>query len=1205
MRSACSTQRTRGWRAIGRTVGGCLLALAAAATNAAAQRLQFRQLTPDDGLSGSWVPSLFHDSYGFMWFGTTKGLNRYDGINVVAYRHRNGDSSSIADNRANAIYEDANRTLWLGTTGGLSRYDRTTESFANRVIGPAADAIGVGAILGDGPDSLWLGTTRGLYRYSIRSGQAAPFSTAASSPVMGSEIRAIHRDRTGMLWLGTATRGVQALDPRTGKVLSWEHDPADPQSLPFNDVRSFVDEDSGAIWIATYGGGIARLDRQRGTLTRFQHRADDSRSIAHNTVISMISDRRRGLWIGTENGGLDHFDPATGRFEHYRVDPNNPSALNSNSIWALHLDDAGALWVGTFSGGVNVTKRNGDAIRRVRSVAGDAASLSSNSVFSFAEDSSGSLWVATDGGGLNRLDRESGKFTRFTSKTSNLNSDAALAVVTDAEGSVWVATWAGGISRFDAARGSFTPFTTKNSNLADDNVFSLLVDRAGTLWVGTWSKGLERYDPARRSFERISIARGDAPDALIRHMAEASDGSLLLATDGAGLVIVDPRTREKRWYSSGTGVSGALKSNQANAVLESEPGIVWIGTGDGLDRLDRRSGAITHFDERSGLPSAFVVGLASDARGNLWVSTDRGITRLDPKTSRMKNYTVADGLQGSEFNPGSYYRARDGALYFGGNKGFNVLRPDAITENTHVPPIAFTGFQLFNRPVAIGAEGSPLRSSIATTPKLTLAHDQSVFTVEFAALDYAAPEKNEYAYKLEGLDRGWNMVGHQRTASYTNLAPGRYVLRVKAANNDGVWNQAGTSLAITIVPPFWQRWWFRTAVALALGAVLVMIIRAAGERRRGLEAVNETLALAAERDRASQQYLESNVLEILDAMQRFSGGDLSVSLEARTDDPIGNLRRGVNASVSNIRGMVQQVRDVLDATVRTSREIHANTVSLAKGAEEQIDQALLVAGAAEQMAQTVSGNASYITTAAEMAQTSGIEAQEGGRVVRNTFEGMDRIVSGVAASARTVEALGSSSAQIAAITRVIDEIATQTNLLALNSAIEAARAGEQGRAFAVVAREMQELAEQTARATREIGNVVQKNDREVETAVHTMGLVSSQIETGRQLVDQAGVALNAIIANSERMLASIQQVRASSEEQATTTAHISENIETISRVTRAAATGNQTIAASVDGLSQLIEDLQRRVSRFRLDAEAPARAGDLPPTHRPQTVETA
>jgi len=465
-----------------------------------------------------------------------------------------------------------------------------------------------------------------------------------------------------------------------------------------------------------------------------------------------------------------------------------------------------------------------------------------------------------------------------------------------------------------------------------------------------------------------------------------------------------------------------------------------------------------------------------------------------------------------------------------------------------------------------------------------LHHDQGVFTIEFAALDFVAPEKNQYAYKLEGLDEGWNEVGTKHSASYTNLPAGKYTFRVKGTNNDGTWNEKGASLEIRIVPPFWASWWFRTIILLAAASGARYAIRVQRERRESLERMNATLAEAADRDRRAQQYLERNVLEVLGAMERFSEGDLSVALSVENDDAIGRLRSGVNRAVANIRSMVQQVRDVLDSTVQTSRQIQGESTELTRGAEEQISQTLLVAGAAQQMAQTVSASAATIAEASEIAQRSGTEAHEGGRIVRDTFAGMDEIVTTVGISARTVQSLGRSSEQIGAITRVIEQIADQTELLSLNAAIEAARAGRHGRTFAVVAQEVQRLAERTAQATSEIAKVIEHNQREVETAVDAMARVGGQVERGKQLVDKAGGALDAIIANAERMLGCIQQVRASSEEQSSTTAHISENVETISRVTHSAVRGNQSIASSVQDLSVLIEDLQQRVARFHFDA---------------------
>jgi methyl-accepting chemotaxis protein len=405
---------------------------------------------------------------------------------------------------------------------------------------------------------------------------------------------------------------------------------------------------------------------------------------------------------------------------------------------------------------------------------------------------------------------------------------------------------------------------------------------------------------------------------------------------------------------------------------------------------------------------------------------------------------------------------------------------------------------------------------------------------------------------------------------------------VKGSNNDGVWNDQGASIELVITPPFYKTWWFRLLMIAALVGAVWFIVRAATERRRGLERMNAQLAESAEKDRKAQQYLAGNVREMLGAMSRFSEGDLSVTLDARTDDEIGELRRGFNTAVMNIRGMVVQVHEIVRATVAASRHIRASTEQMAHGAQQQIEQAAQVASAAEQMTSAVADNARHIGLVAEMAQRSGHDAQEGGRVVRDTFASMDTIVSTVGASAETVAALGESSLQITKITRVIDQLADQTNLLALNAAIEAARAGKHGRTFAIVAEEIRDLADRTSSSTKAIAEVIRENEQAVRDAVERMGQVSGHLASGRQLVDKAGTALDSIIENSGKVLDSIKQVTQSSEEQAQTTVHIGRNIEMISRVTHEAASGNQAIASSVQELSALIEDLQTRVARFHL-----------------------
>lgn len=1150
----------------------------------AAQRLQFRYITPDDGLASSWVQTIAQDQRGFMWFGTVRGLNRYDGYTLRTYRHDANDSTSVGDGRINALYVDSSGTLWVGTDAALSRYDRTRDAFINFVVGSKKDPLGVQSVTGDGHGGIWIGSTRGVYRLDVSSGRIAAFGERTS--LATAQIGAAYRDRDGQVWLGTQGQGLFRIDPSNGAVRAFTNEPGKPGTLPGNDVREITQDNSGQLWIGLYGAGLAQLDPKAGTIVRhFAHDPSDPRSLSANGVFGLYPARsRRGLWVAIENGGLDYLDFATNTFRHNRADPNDDTGLDNNSAWTVLEDETGMVWVGTFNGGVNVSKPNSEAIRRYRAMAGDPTSLGGNSVLNFAEDARGIVWIATDGGGLSRFDPATHRFRRFTSANTNLNSDAVLDVAVDS-GGVWVATWGGGLNHLDLKRERFTAFTPKTSTIPDESFFSLHVDRSGTLWAGSYRQGLVRVDHAHNRYTRLAMAPSGKTEAVIRDIGETQKGELLVSTEGNGLVIVDPLTFKKIRYDATTEGNAALASSNVEMAVEAEPGVIWIATNAGLDRLDRSTNTVSHYTARDGLPSSVIAGIAPDVIGNLWVTTDRGISRFTPATRSSKQYAIADGLQASEFLAGSAFVARDGALYLGGTKGFNVIRPDKIAENRHPPTVALTGFQLFNRATPIGAAGSPLRKSITETEQLVLTHTQSVFTLEYAALDYTSPEKNLYAYMLEGFDKDWNLVGHARSASYTNLPPGKYTFRLRAANNDAVWNDEGLALPIVVTPPFWATWWFRFSALAALTLGVSWLVRSSRRRRLSLESMNEKLALASERDRASQQYLAQNVEEILHAMERFSGGDLTVKLSVASDDVIGRLRHGVNAAVDNIGEIVRQVQEVLEATVAASQEIQASTEELARGADEQLRQTTQVAGAAEQMASSVRANATYIAAAAEMAQKSGVDAQAGATIVRDTFAGMEGIVGAIGRSSKTVEQLGHASEKITSITKVIENIADQTDLLALNSAIEAARAGSAGRGFAVVAAEVRKLAENTAAAADQIRVLIARNMREVELAVASMRQASARVDEDRKLVDQASAALEKIINNSEQALTFIRQVHASSDEQTASTAHISENVELITRVTQSSASGTQAIAKSVESLTADIAVLQERVDRFRMTGD--------------------
>lgn len=1159
----------------GRTIAVLgFLAVGACTPQVGAQSLRFRQLTPDEGLSSSFVRSILQDRQGFLWFGTDKGLDRYDGHTVTNYRQQRSNPNSLAGRTIYDLHEDGNGDLWIGSDAGVSRYDRQKDAFVNYTIGMSArPAV---TIQHDDQGTVWIGADDGLYRFDREAGMVRPqvVSAKGGAALAGKYIQVLFQDSRKWLWIGTLDAGLHALDPATGSLKSYVEGAG---SIPDNNVRTLAEDADGNLWVGTWNAGLARLDPKTGTVTRNQHDAGVEGSIGANRIVSVVADGARGLWVGLENAGLDYLDLATGVFSHNRADPKNPHGLNSPSVWAVHRDASGVLWVGTFTGGVNVARPNSDAIRLYRSVAGDASSLGSNTVRAFAEDDRGGIWVATDGGGLNRLDRKTGRFSRYSSQNSNLNSDAVLDVVRDRAGSIWIGTWAGGISRFDSERGGFTAYTSANTNLPDNNIFALHVDRTDRLWVGSRSAGLFLFDKSKQTFAQrltsaqVSLAgsRSDVAGA-IRVIGETLDGTkLLIGTEASGLIVYDIAAGTARTFQSNARDENSLSSNTVRAVIETAPGILWIGTPEGLDRMELETGKFQHFTEADGLPSSFVPGLAADRSGSLWISTDRGIARFDPATKSFKRYTVADGLQGNEFNVRAYFRARDGTIFFGGNNGFNAINPEQITRNRREPAVVLTGFQLFNRPSVIGTEGSPLTKHISQTERLVLTHKQSVITFEFAALDFTAPGQNQYAYKLEGFDKDWNNVGSTRIASYTNLPPGGYTFRVKASNNDGVWNEQGASIRLVVKPPFWATWWFRLAMVLAAAAAIHAVIRRARHRREML--------------RRQKEYLERGVSEILRGMERLSEGDLTVQLSVVTDDELGKLRQGVNAVVGDIRQMVEKVNEALVATVAATQEIHASTEQLAHGAQEQTEQAIEVTSAAQEMSSSAADTARHISAVAAIAQESEDQAAAGGRIARDTITEMNAIADVVNRSAEIVSALGASSKEISTITRVIDGIATQTNLLALNAAIEAARAGTNGRGFAVVADEVRKLAESTAKATKEIARMVDQFQRDTQLAAQTMGQVTAQVQGGNALVEQTGAALSSIIANSEEVRNRIQHVAAAGEEHAATSVQITENIERISVVTRNAQGGTESIAQAARHLAELVEELQAQVARFRLE----------------------
>ncbi len=823
-----------------------LLGNAPAANAQQGPDIRFDHITTAQGLSSALALSMVQDRQGFMWFGTEDGLNRYDGYTFVTYRNAPDDPHSLSNNGVLALYEDREGVLWIGTTDGLNRFDAASGQFTDYRHDPNdPDSLGdnkVWAIYEDANGALWIGAENGgLSRLDRKTGKFTHYQNdpANSHSLSHNSIRAILEDQTGMLWIGTYGGGLNRFDRAAGQFTTYRHNPDDPQSLSHDKVTALATDASGALWIGTEGG-VNRLDLATGRITRYQPDPGAPYSLSNPTVRSLLIDHRGMLWVGTYGGGLNWLDPATvaasgaAEFTRYQSEPDNSTSLSSDGVWSVYEDRSGVVWISA-ANGLNLFDRAKHKFTYFQSHSANPNSLNNNLVWSIVEDKSGGIWIGTIGGGLNHFDRATGQFTAYQHDPNNpdsLSDNLARILYEDRSGALWIGTESGGLNRFDRAAGHFIRYQNDPADphsLNDTSVWAILEDRAGVLWIGTRSGGLNRMDRDTGQFTAYDHDEND-PDSLSNNQAtvlyEDTTGAFWVGST-AGLDQFDRESERFTHYRSNPDDPTTLSSSTVAAIFEDSSGTLWVGTLDGLNRFDRASGAFKRYSKADGLPNTAIVGIMEDDipadRGGpyLWLSTFNGLSRFDPRTETFKNYDMGDGLQGLQFSISSFCKSRDGALFFGGKNGFNMFYPEDIVDNPYIPQIVFTDFQLFNKSVAIGPD-SLLPRAISLLDKLNLTYKDSVFSFEFAALSYSSPELNQYAYKLEGFDQDWNYTtAKRRFATYTNLNGGEYTFRVKGSNSDGVWNEEGAAIKISITPPVWETWWFITLVGLTVaGAAL-------------------------------------------------------------------------------------------------------------------------------------------------------------------------------------------------------------------------------------------------------------------------------------------------------------------------------------------------------------------------------------------------
>ena len=788
----------------------------------------FQQIFLQHGLSQSIVKCILQDRKGFMYFGTEDGLNRYDGYKFLIYRYNPDDTNSISYNDINCLYEDKNGIIWIGTfNAGLNRFDQSKKSII-RIHQNINDPEGlshnnINCIIADQSGNLWVGTDNGLNKLVLDDpdNNVCKFKKYFYEPknnksLTSSSVFSLFTDRDGNLWVGT-DNGINKISKKNIDSGIFE---AERYLYKENNltnkimIRAICQGNDGTLWIGSDHGLYELIDSNSKSqdFTYYKIIHNKKAFINNNDIYALCLDDVGNLWIGTNGGGISLYDITKNKFTTYTNDPQDSRSLSYNEIRAIYKDKSGIMWIGTYGAGINKVARGAREFFHYSHIPNEVNSLSHPIIWSIYQDSDSVLWIGTHGGGLDRFDRKSNTYTHFVNDRKNpasISSNIIRVVIEDKEGYLWLGTNGGGVNRFDKITGQCVVYKNNPLNkgsLASDEIRCIYQDKHGDIWIGTYGNGMDKFNGKENNFIHY-VNKPNDPNSLsndfVRTIFEDKAGNFWIGTEGGGLNKFYRKNNSFKSYRYNPNDKNSINNDYVFSILEDKKGILWLGTyGGGLVRFDPVSEKFSPITTKDGLISDAIYGILQDEDDNLWISSSKGLSKFDPVKNKVTNYTVSDGLQSNEFNGGSYFKSKSGEMFFGGINGFNSFRPKNISGNNFSPPVVITSFQKFNREVYTAKPISELK-------EIKLSYEDYFFSFEFSSLDYSAPEKNKYAYKMEGLDEHWIFTSSdKRYASYTTLAPGNYTFRVIGSNSDGLWNKKGAAISILITPPFWRTWWF-------------------------------------------------------------------------------------------------------------------------------------------------------------------------------------------------------------------------------------------------------------------------------------------------------------------------------------------------------------------------------------------------------------
>ena len=763
--------------------------------------INFSALSVRNGLSSNTVNDILKDKYGYIWFATEDGLNRFDGKDFTIYRYNYNDTTSLQSNVINCLYEDKNGFLWIGTNGGsLSKYIREKDCFYTYkpFVGKHGLNSSIKDITEDYLGNIWIASYGGLNILNPSTNEIYRLNNFVDSKGLPtSTVICVFEDSQKRMWVGT-DKGLFLYNRKGNSFISFVNNPDNRNSLISNTIRDINEDKNGDIWLGTNNGISQLLSVEDKKFKSYPE------VIPENTIVYTLKKDGNNLWIGSEDG-LFILNVNSKDFHQFKANPRQKVSLSRNSIRAIYIDKQGYYWIGTYQGGVNKFDRNLSLFSAKEYSPFDPFGLKGSVVTSFAELDKHHIFIGTDKGGVSLYDRSTELFypVPVPAKSSSLS---VLCLLKTTKEKLWIGTFRDGLFVKDLLNQQIKQYKINQNvqglSVNHNEIFCLEEDRFGKIWIGTNGSGICLFDPKTDKFSYINKSSTGLKlplNGYIRSIVEDKDGKIWIGSHGTGLAVFDPLKKTFKVYDRS---NSNIPDNSINNLFVDSKNRIWLGTvGGGLSLLNKVNSKFIVFSEKDGLLNSEVFKVLDDNEGNIWLSTNKGISRLDVKTKRIKNYTAYNGVLNNNFVRGAGIKLKDGTLFFGNLEGFNFFNKNNLKSNKNIPPVLLTDLKISNKSIS-PFDGKIIKGHISLAKEIILNYNQD-FSISYTALNYTTPQQNNYSYKLEGYDEEWNMVGSNKTASYTNINPGEYIFKIRASNNDGFWNLEGKSIVIIVKPPFW------------------------------------------------------------------------------------------------------------------------------------------------------------------------------------------------------------------------------------------------------------------------------------------------------------------------------------------------------------------------------------------------------------------